>query len=191
MTKKLLLAFLLSTLAFSLLEAGSRRLPSFNGRIVHTATTPSAGTNEIQTLTFGGGTTTGNFKLTYNGETTANIAWTATDATLVSNIDAALEALSSIGTGGVTTAAGTVSSGIGTVTVTFAGANTAKLNVPQMTINTQTTGGTLSVATTTAGVEADGRDLPKGTICIADDTGVSYQNTGSPPNPTWTKISAE
>src|ERR1043165_622967 len=82
---------------------------------------PGAGTSEIQTLTIGGTPTGGTFKLAFDGFTTATISWTVTDATLVSNIDAALEALPNIGAGGVTTAAGTVSSGIGTITITFPG----------------------------------------------------------------------
>lgn len=189
--KKFTLLLLASALLVSSSFAGSRYLDVFQGRVLHAATTPVAGTNEIQTLTFGAGTTAGNFKLTYNGETTANIAWSATNATLVANVDAALEALSSIGTGGVTTAVGTMTAGIGTITCTFAGTNTARLNVGLVTVATQTTGGTLSTAETTAGVEADGRDTAKGTLCIADDTGILYGNTGTPPNPTWGKVSAQ
>jgi hypothetical protein len=164
----------------------SRSLDSISGRVVHSATAPVAGTNEIQTVTFGSGISAGTFKLTYNGETTAAITWSATNNTLVANVDAALEALSSVGTGGVTTAVGTMTAGIGTLTVTFAGTNTARLDVGIITVASQPTGGTVSAAETTPGVEADGRDMARGTLCVADDTGVLYVNTGTPPNPTWT-----
>ena len=79
------------------------------------------GTNEVQTLTFGGTPTGGTFTLTFDGYTTAPISWSSTNATLVANIDAALEALPNIGAGGVTVAVGTMTNGIGTITVTFGG----------------------------------------------------------------------
>ena len=82
---------------------------------------PSAGTSEVQTLTIGGTPTGGTFTLTYDGQTTAAISWSATNNTLRDNVDTALEALTNIGTGGVTTAVGTMTSGVGTLTITFAG----------------------------------------------------------------------
>ena len=65
---------------------------------------PSAGTDEVQTITFGGTPTGGTFKLKFGSFTTAAISWSATNNTLRDNVDAALEALPNIGTGGVTTA---------------------------------------------------------------------------------------
>lgn len=168
-----------------------RQLESISGRTVHSATAPVAGTNEIQTITFGAGITSGTFKLTYNGETTAAITWSATNATLIANVDAALEALSSIGTGGVTTAAGTLTAGIGTMLVTFDGTNVGRLNVGGITVASQPVGGTVSAAETTPGVEADGRDMARGTLCVADDTGKLYVNTGTPPNPTWVVVGTQ
>lgn len=174
--------------------AGSERLEAFK-EIYHTATAPVNGTNEIQTLTFGATITGGTFKLGFAGKTTAAITWSSTNATLVSNIDTALEALGTIGSSGVVTAVGTITSGAnGTVTVTFSGSNVARKDVPQMTVEDNSMTGaahTLAVSTTTAGVEADGRIKPTGTIIVADDTGLIYTNTGSPPNPTWTKPSAQ
>src|SRR5215210_3226831 len=82
---------------------------------------PVAGTNTLQTITIGGTPTGGTFKLTCEGMTTAAITWSATNATLVANIDAALEALPVVGTGGVVTAVGTAVAGIGTITCTFSG----------------------------------------------------------------------
>ncbi|HEX6175885.1 MAG TPA: hypothetical protein VF089_17885 [Candidatus Binatia bacterium] len=177
-------------LAASAFGQSGENLPTFKN-VYSTATAPVSGTNEIQTLTFGATITSGTFKLKFDGETTAAITWSATNNTLVANIDAALEALNPIGTGGVTTAAGTIVAGVnGTVTVTFTG-NRAKQNVPEITVANESLVGaasTLAVTTATPGVEGDGRILPKGSIVIALDTGISYQNTGSPPNPTWTKI---
>jgi hypothetical protein len=54
---------------------------------------PTAGTNEVQTLTIGGTPTGGTFKLTYDGFTTTAITWSATNATLLANINAALDHL--------------------------------------------------------------------------------------------------
>jgi hypothetical protein len=168
-------------------------LPSFSQNMVSTATAPVNGTNEIQTITIGGTPTAGSFTLTYNGNTTGAITWSATNATLVANIDAALEALGRIGTGGVVTAVGSATAGIGTFTVTFSGTNVAKTNVALMTATSSLTGTspTLAVATTTAGVNADGKILPKGTLDVALDTGLLYQNTGTPPNPVWVKVADE
>lgn len=170
--------------------AGSEDLPTFNAA-VHSATAPSNGTNELQTLTFGATITGGTFKLKFDQKTTAAITWSSTNGTLVSNIDTAMEALATVGTGGVTTTAGTISSGAnGTVTITFTG-NRAKQNVPAITVADNSMTGaahTLTVGQTTAGVEADGRILAKGTLCVADDTGYIYQNTGTPPLPTWTLL---
>jgi hypothetical protein len=85
-----------------------------------------------------------------------------------------LEALGRIGTGGVVTAVGSATAGIGTFTVTFSGTNVAKTNVALMTATSSLTGTspTLAVATTTAGVNADGKILPKGTLDVALDTGL-------------------
>jgi hypothetical protein len=154
---------------------------------------PVNGTNEIQTLTIGGTPTAGSFTLTFEGRTTAAIQWSNVNATLLANIDNALEALSTVGTGGVTTAAGTLTAGIGTITVTFTG-NLAKLDVPQMTfVNSMTgTSPTLANATTTAGVTADGRTKPTGTLLIDQVNGKLYINTSATSlNPTWTVVGTQ
>lgn len=152
---------------------------------------PGAGTSEVQTLTIGGTPTGGTFKLAYKGQITAAIAWSATDATLIANIDAALGALSTIGgASNVTTAAGTVSSGIGTITITFAGA-LAKLAVPLITVDTNSLTGsspTLAIAETTPGVTATHRGAPKGALLVDTTNGVWYQNTGTVSAPTWTAV---
>ncbi|MET7395612.1 hypothetical protein ABZS66_19190 [Dactylosporangium sp. NPDC005572] len=103
---------------------------------------------EVQTVTITGTPTGGTYTLTFNGQTTAAIPYNATAA----QVKTALEALSTIGAGNVTTAGGPHP---GTaVTVTFVG-TLANTNVAQMTANSAgLTGGstpTVTVTTTTAG----------------------------------------
>ena len=155
---------------------------------------PVAGTDEIQTITIGGTPETGStFKLTYDGWT-ADVAWSAVSATLVGRIDAALEALPNIGTGGVTTADGTSTNGVGTFTVTFVAGN-GKLNVALMVGSAfkksdgTASDGTISVATTTPGVTATARGAAKGTRYSDYANGVDYVNTGTALAPTWTAVS--
>lgn len=158
---------------------------------VPNAGAPSNGTSQVWTLTFGSGTTTGNFKIRFDGYTTDNIAWSSTNNTLVANIDAALGALSSVnGAANVTTAVGTMTAGIGTITVTAAGDLAAEA-LPAMTVATQTTGGTLSIATTTAGVDATGRGRGKGALITDTTNGLLYINTGTAVAPTWTKVGTQ
>jgi hypothetical protein len=85
----------------------------------------ASGASEVQQLTFGPTITGGTFTLSITvsavTNTTGAIAWSATDATLLSNITTALEALTLIGSGGVALVAGTLSGGSGTILVTFGG----------------------------------------------------------------------
>lgn len=191
-TRLLPLIALCAFLPLCVFGQAGENLPGFR-EIYAVATTPSNGTSCIQALTFGATITSGTFKLRFEGKNTAAITWSATDATLVANIDAALEALPNIGTGGVTTAQGTISSGVnGTVTVTFTG-NRAKQPVAVMSVPDNSLVGaahTLTAAITTAGVDADGRILPKGALLVNLATGGLYTNTGSPPNPTWTLVTS-
>jgi hypothetical protein len=102
-----------------------------------------AGTAEVQTVTITGTPTGGTFTLTFDGETTAPIAYNAIN----SAVDAALEALPNIGVGEVAVTGGP---GPGTpYTVTFL---TSLGNVPQMTADgALLTGGVApAVAVTTA-----------------------------------------
>jgi hypothetical protein len=154
---------------------------------------PSAGTSEIQTLTIGGTPTGGTFTLAFDGFQTAAITWSATNATLVANIDAALEALPNIGTGGVTTAVGTMTAGIGTITITFAGNNAAKaVNTITVVTNAMTgTSPTVAVAETTPGVDATARGAPTGAQMVDTTNGIAYINTGTGLAPTWTKVGTQ
>lgn len=108
-----------------------------------TALSTTAAT-EVQTVTITGSPTGGTFTLSFQGQTTAPIAYNAAAAA----VGSALEALSSIGAGNVVVA------GTGPWTVTFAGA-LANQGVDLMVANgAALTGGTspsIAVARTTAG----------------------------------------
>jgi hypothetical protein len=116
-------------------------------------------TNEVQTVTIGGGATGGTFPLTFNGQTASGIAWNAT----IGAVQTALAALSTVGAGNVA-----VTGSAGAYTVTFQGA-LAGINVPQMTTSAASlTGGTPTavVATGTGGVVAHYPNgfIPSGTV---------------------------
>jgi hypothetical protein len=148
---------------------------------------PSDGTSEVQTLTIGGTPTAGTFTITFDGFTTGAITWTATDATLITNIQTALNALPNLEDGEVTVADTTMTSGIGAATLTFAG-NRAKLAVNLMVATSSLTGTspTAVITETTAGVTASGRGAAKGRLLINTSAGTLYQNTGTGLSPTWT-----
>lgn len=151
---------------------------------------PSNGVDEVQTLTFGGTPTGGTFKLSFGGEETAAITWSATNNTLVSNIDAALEALANIGASEVTTAVGTMTNGIGTITVAFAGA-LGKLNVPTLVVSDNSLTGTLptlAATVTTAGVTATARSAAVGETVMNTVDGQVYINNGAAGAPRWVPI---
>lgn len=164
----------------------------FASGVIENAGAPVAGTSEVQTVTFGGTPTAGTFRLTYDGFTTAAISWSNVNATLVSNIDTALEALPNIGTGGVTTAVGTMTAGIGTITVTFAGNHVNKV-VNTISSSSSLTGSspTLGVAETTPGVNATARGSRKGTLLIDSTNAKLYINTGTALSPTWTVVGSQ
>lgn len=151
---------------------------------------PGAGTSEIQTLTIDA--TGGTFKLAFEGFVTADISWSSSNTTLRDNVDAALEALPSIGAGGVATAVGTMTSGVGTLTITFGG-NRAVQDVPLITVaeNSLTGTGTLSIATSTPGVDATRRGAPKGAMIRDTTNGKLYINTGTGTAPTWTVVGTQ
>jgi hypothetical protein len=173
---------------------GGKIIEGSIGDIQQFAGTPSAGTDEVQTITFGGTPTGGTFTLTFQGVTTAAISWSATNGTLVSNIDTALEALSTVGTGGVTTAVGTMTAGIGTITATFTGGNLTKKLLSVMTADASSLTGTsptVSVAVTTPGVDATYRGLGAGAVVVDTTNKLLYINTGTALAPTWTKVGTQ
>lgn len=154
---------------------------------------PSNGTNEVQTLTIGGTPEGGTFRITFNGFHSGAITWSSTNATLLANILAALNAMPNIESGDVAVAAGSLTSGIGTVTLTFGG-NYAKLAVSTMTILSNDLTGTdptLAIAETTPGVTATARGAAKGAQLIDTTNGVFYINTGTALAPTWTKVGTQ
>lgn len=162
------------------------------GRVV--AGAPSAGTDEVQTGTIGGTPTGGTFKLKYKGNVTASISWSSTNATLIANIQAALDALGTVGTNGFIVAEGTMTAGIGTFTLT-AGGNLTKLALDEVvSVDTNAMTGsspTLSIAETTPGVTATHRGSPKGTKLVDTTNGIDYINTGTALAPTWTKVGTQ
>lgn len=105
------------------------------------------GTTEVQIVTITGTPTGGTFTLTFDGQTTANIAYNA----IASAVASALIALSNIPAGGVVVTGGP---GPGTPwTVTFAAALAGNAQ-PQMTADDALlTGGTTPVVTVTTSVE--------------------------------------
>jgi uncharacterized repeat protein (TIGR01451 family) len=111
----------------------------------------NAGTSEVERVAITGSPTGGTFKLKFGGKTTGTIPWNATAA----QVDAALEALDSIGAGNVNVTGGP---GPGTPwDVAFVGA-LEKTDVAAMTLaNKSFTGGTspnVVITTTTNGVNA-------------------------------------
>lgn len=104
----------------------------------------TGGTNEVQSATISGTPTGGTYTLTFNGQTTAPIAYNANAAA----IQAALVALSNLNSGDV------VVSGTGPYTITFGGSY-ANSDVAQISGTGSFTGGTspaITVTTTTPGV---------------------------------------
>jgi len=108
----------------------------------------NTGTNEQQTVTITGSPTGGHYNLSYGGQTTGDISYDATAA----DVQAALESLSTIGTGNVTCSGGPGPDS--PIVVTFTG-DLGGSNLDSMTIDASgLTGGTSpdgSVAETVAG----------------------------------------
>lgn len=106
------------------------------------------------------GATAGTFTITFDGETTAAIAFNATAA----DVQAALEALSNIDPGDVAASGGPLP---GTAVVLAFGGQYAGENVPEITIDGGgLTGATVTISTTTEGGSAvsDGREVCAGLL---------------------------
>jgi len=177
---------------------GGNIIDSGAGEIVQMGGAPGAGTDEVQTITIGGTPEAGStFRISFDGWVTAPIPWANVNATLIASIDAALEALPNIGTGGVVTAVGTMTTGVGTATVTFSGAAMAKRNVALavgsdfLQSSGAASAGTIAIATTTPGVDAAFRDSAKGQLLVDTTNGILYINTGVAGAPTWTKVGTQ
>jgi hypothetical protein len=155
----------------------------------YNAGAPSAGTNEVQTATLGGTGSGSTFKLKLDGVSTAAIAWSATNATLLANINAALDA--AFGASQIVATDSTLSSGLGDLLLTFSGSNFSKSAVNTMTAEVVTGSLTVSVAETTAGVNATARGALAGASLTDTTNSVAYINTGTANAPTWTKIGTQ
>ena len=105
-------------------------------------------TYDTQALYFVGSPTGGTFTLTYNSETTSAITYSATAATLIANVQSALEALSSIGTGNISVTESHGNNGtVKAYVITFAG-TLIHLGVGPITVTPSLTGGTTPTART-------------------------------------------
>ena len=120
------------------------------GALALNAVNSLTSTNAVQTLTFGAGNTGGTFALTFNGQT-ANIAYSNTLNVLQQNVQAALGALSTIGSPGNILVGGTITA----LTVTFIGALAGAPQALLLFSAVALTGGTntLSIATTQQGIK--------------------------------------
>lgn len=172
-------------------RAGAARESNFGP--LSNAGAPGAGTDEVQTIAFGGTPTGGTFKLKFGSFVTTAISWSATNNTLRDNVDTALEALPNVGTGNVTVAVGTMTAGIGTLTVTFVSAlgKRAVATISVANNNLTGTAPTIAVAETTPGVGATHRGAPKGAKLVDTTNGIDYINTGTADAPTWTKTGTQ
>lgn len=191
MKMKLLLAAICSIALINLSLAQGPGLTSDN--VTRYAGVPSNGTNQIDTLTIGGTPTGGTFIINAAGfRSSPAITWSATNATLVANIDAALEGLNWVGTGGVTTAVGTMTAGIGTITLTFTGKNAKSASVPVLSATSSLTGTspTAAITITTPGVNATFANAKTGALLVDTVTPDLFINDSTTPgSPTWTKVS--
>ena len=157
-------------------------------KMIQVSGAQTAGTDEVQTITVTGTPTGGTFRLSFQGFVTGEIAFDADAAA----VDAALEALPSIGTGNVTCAGGPLPGDA--VTVTFAGTLVKKALPLLVVAHNSLTGGTtptVTIAETTPGVDAALRGLPKGVMVMETSTGKLYVNSGTAYAPALTLIGAQ
>lgn len=150
---------------------------------------PVAGTNEVQTATLGGTGGTSTFKLFFEGVPTASIAWSATNGTLLANINTALDAR--FGAAQIVATDSSLTAGIGDLLLTFSGSDVAKRAVSVMTALITSGALTIAIAETTPGVNATSRGAPKGAKLIDTTNGIDYINTGTVSAPTWTKVGVQ
>lgn len=115
----------------------------YGGPITVTCNAPA---NEVQSLATSGSPTGGTITLTFQGQTTAPIAYNAAAAA----VQSALEALSNVEAGEITAAGGAL--GTAPVTLTFSG-RYAGANVPKITVTSALTGGTDPTAAITVTTE--------------------------------------
>ncbi len=144
---------ILTTCAFTAANVQSLFLYSDKGCTIKTN---GSGTNEVQTITITGTPTSGTFALGYGGQITAPIAFDA----IAADVQTALRALSTIGSGNVNVAGGPLPGSA--VTATFVGTLASK-NVETLTSNIAGLGGGSPAITITATTPG----LPSNTIVLA------------------------
>ncbi len=159
-------------------------MPTIEGagaRALLNAGAPVNGTSEQQTVTLANASG-GSFRLTFDGHTTAPIAYNAE----ASAVQTALRALASIGSDGCTVSG----SAGGPYTVIFAGV-LAKKNLPQLTAlitELEGEGAAVTVETSVAGVDATYRGAAPGTLLYDTTNGRLYINRGTGANVDWAEI---
>jgi hypothetical protein len=144
------------------------------------AGTPTNGEDEVQLITPGGTVTGGHWHITFSGQTTAELAWNATAAT----VQAALEALSNVGEGNIAVTGGPLN--VGPFTLTFV-VSLGGTNVDEVTLTSSLTGTlpTITASTDNAGVTGTYRGAPHN-MELADTTGgIFYVNSGTASTPVW------
>lgn len=133
---------------------------------------PATVSNEVQSVDLTSLTAAKTWTLTFDGETTGNIA--AKASATAAEVQAKLEGVSNVQPGDVTVTGETG----GPFTVTFKG-QYAGVNVPQMTGTGQE--GTVTVTTVTQGGQAT-KAVRRGAAPLADATAVSNPLLGDSPN---------
>jgi hypothetical protein len=130
------------------------------------STLPTNGTNAVHRMTIGGAPTSGTFRLTWNGRTSTAITYSNTNATLLANIQTALDTI--FGAGNTIATAATLTAGVGTIDITFAAAfgKTPQSVVISYTASTLNGSGTIAIASQTAGVAASYRGAAPGAMLI-------------------------
>lgn len=157
---------------------------------------PGAGTDAVWTVTLADTISSGSFTITYDGpegtETSGAITWSSTNATLLSRINTATNAMGLFATGELLAEDDALTLGIGTLTLTFGGAY-EKLAVGTLSIDDALIvgGGSVTIEETTPGVTASFRSRGIGTVCCDVTHAKLYINTGTATAPTWTVVGAQ
>ncbi len=161
--------------------------------IGNVAGAPTAGTNQVDTLTIDA--TGGTFTLIVGGLSTAAITWSGTNGTLLGNINTAVRALPNVGGTAITATAGTLTAGVGTILLTASGA-LGKKAMPGFFapgVSSTLTGAktlTIDSPSTTPGVDASSRSAALGSLLSDTTNGILYIATTANP-PTWTKVGTQ
>jgi hypothetical protein len=157
--------------------------------LVSTHGPPDNGTNSVQSITFASDTSGGTFRLRFGIKATAPIAWSPTNGVLVSHVQDAINALSSVGSDGVHCEAGEdLTAGHGSVVCTFDGRKTAKLAVPVLSVLSNSLlgdGHSIIIDQQVEGVTADARSYHAGAIDVDLDVLKFYVNNHDGPDVDW------